>query len=40
MNKMIKMGVQKELVNTIEWLYEQTKIQVNNKNINIGRGVI
>ena len=34
------MNINPELINTIKWLYGTTKIQVNDKEINIGRGVI
>ena len=40
MRKMRKMNIQEDLINTIEWLYEQTKIQVKKEDINIGVGVI
>ena len=40
MRKLRIMDISEELVNTIEWFYEQTKIKVNEKEINIGRGVI
>ena len=40
MKKMRDMKIQTELVNTIEWLYEQTKIQIGEEEINIGVGVI
>ena len=38
--KLKKKGVSKELINTIQWLYANTKIKVNGKEIGIGRGVI
>ena len=40
MQKLRQKGVEENLVNTIEWLYEQTKIKVGDENHNIGRGVI
>ena len=40
MEKLILMNTNDKLVNTIRWLYANTKIQVNQKEINIGRGVI
>jgi len=40
MEKLILMKTNDKLVNTIRWLYANTKIQVNQKEINIGRGVI
>ena len=38
--KLKEKGIDEELINTIKWLYATTKICVNNKNINIGCGVI
>ena len=40
LEKMRKMEIEEDLINTIEWLYQQTKISTNNNKIHVGKGVI
>ena len=37
---MRKFEIDEDLINSIEWLYQQTKIATNNNEIHIGKGVI
>ena len=37
---MRKLNISDELINSIRWMYKQTKFWVNDKEINIGAGVI
>ena len=37
---MKKIDVEEEIINTVKWLYNQTKIQVGNDSLDIGTGVI
>ena len=39
-DRMRKMKINEELINTIEWLYQQTEFAVGNERIKIGAGVI
>ena len=38
--KMRKLGITNELINSIRWMYKQTKFWVNDKEVDIGTGVI
>ena len=40
MKKLRENNISEDLVNTIEWLYAQTKIRVGKEHYNVGRGVI